>query len=418
MNILKFTNKLSNNNIAPKNQALKYFFVLWMIITSGGIAILYNQFILTIIVNMFVIIVICFKVKDKISLSPSIFICLFILFCSCIGHLFITIVDNHVYYGGLLILEILIMCICICQYITLKEMNRIYSNIIFLIACISLVGYLFQSQLISQAALFPKLVNGENVYLNLYFYIINVAVPHRNCGIFWEPGAFQIFLNLAVAFTLFDNEVKHKMIKLMIFGITIVSTISTNGLIAFGLIFISYVVSRKIKNKFKMISMLSISTLIMLSYNLEVLIKSFEYKFGISTGIVSTNVTSRVNPFILDLMIMKKYFLGIPGVDYYAEILTEFSFKYNLPYISSSSTHTMIGAAFGIPFMIVALWGLYKFSYGIINNNLSTFFLFMAIILVFSGESFLLYPLYYLLIIYGITYKEFKIKNNRMVSNG
>lgn len=401
MNTLKSTTN-SISNVQIEGLGLKYVLVVWIIISSGAIAILYNKFILTIIVNVLLIFILWLNKSRNIVSSFNQLTYIYIIFSSCIGHLFITILDGHIFYGGLLVLIILILCVFTCNYMSLTEFSKIYTNIIFVIACISLVGYLLQNKLILYSPQLPKLINGDNIYINLFLHIINIAIPHRNCGIFWEPGAFQVFLNIALVFSLFGSEDKYKLLKVIILTITIITTISTNGYIALGLIYFGYIISRGMKKKLKIILLMSISIFIMMSYSLDIVIKSLDYKFGLSTGMLSPNVTSRVNPFILDLMIMKEYLLGIPGVDYYADILREFSIKYNLPYVSSSCTHTVIGASLGVPFMVVALVGLYKFCSKIGNNKFSKLFVFLAITLIFSGESFLIYPLYYLIFLYGI----------------
>ena len=60
----------------------------------------------------------------------------------------------------------------------------------------------------------------------------------RVSGLWWEPGAFQLFVNLAFAFSLINNTISKK--KYMIFLITILATLSTTGVIVFGLLSIIF----------------------------------------------------------------------------------------------------------------------------------------------------------------------------------
>lgn len=68
----------------------------------------------------------------------------------------------------------------------------------------------------------------------------------RNCGMFWEPGAFAGYIN--VAFMLFINNLselfrKHRG-KVVILLLALLSTLSTTGYVCFGLIMLFYVSKR------------------------------------------------------------------------------------------------------------------------------------------------------------------------------
>lgn len=60
----------------------------------------------------------------------------------------------------------------------------------------------------------------------------------RASGLWWEPGAFQIFVNLAFAFSLINNTISKRTYT--IFLITILAAMSTTGVIVFGLLSIIY----------------------------------------------------------------------------------------------------------------------------------------------------------------------------------
>jgi len=56
----------------------------------------------------------------------------------------------------------------------------------------------------------------------------------RNSGIWWEPGAFQLFVNLAFIFTIINQTINYK--KYILFLVTIITISSTTGFIVFFLI--------------------------------------------------------------------------------------------------------------------------------------------------------------------------------------
>ena len=60
----------------------------------------------------------------------------------------------------------------------------------------------------------------------------------RVSSLWWEPGAFQLFVNLAFAFSLINNTISKQ--KYIIFLITILATLSTTGVIVFVLLSIIF----------------------------------------------------------------------------------------------------------------------------------------------------------------------------------
>lgn len=65
----------------------------------------------------------------------------------------------------------------------------------------------------------------------------------RNAGIFWEPGVYQIYLNLAIFFLLsFEKcSVKHKKLKFILLSITLVTTQSSMGYLIYMVLIIGLV---------------------------------------------------------------------------------------------------------------------------------------------------------------------------------
>lgn len=79
-------------------------------------------------------------------------------------------------------------------------------------------------------------------YSFFYTWGWNGVIFHRNSGIFWEPGAFQGFIILALLMLLYENDncvVKNRKLKLLIFSLTILTTQSSTGYILLVLIFVT-----------------------------------------------------------------------------------------------------------------------------------------------------------------------------------
>lgn len=71
-------------------------------------------------------------------------------------------------------------------------------------------------------------------YSPFYTWGWNGTIFQRNSGMFWEPGAFQGFILLAILMIIFNVDKKNdnnRKVELVIFGVTLLTTQSTTGYI-------------------------------------------------------------------------------------------------------------------------------------------------------------------------------------------
>lgn len=113
-----------------------------------------------------------------------------------------------------------------------------YVNIIFVIAAFSTLFWLLSRVgiVIGEQIVIPG--NGEGYRMNLfYIYRDSITEPglnKRNFGIFWEGGAYQAFLNLAILFlvrfkkTIYISDNLY-WIKIVVLVTTVLTTFSTTG---------------------------------------------------------------------------------------------------------------------------------------------------------------------------------------------
>ena len=116
-----------------------------------------------------------------------------------------------------------------------------YVNIIFFLAIISLICFAYNN-FVGILPFIPvdstNLDNGNIYRVSSILYTqlynpISGSFNLRNCGPFWEPGAFQGFLNLALFINiLYNKHDKYWMLQNIIFIVTIITTYSTGGYIA------------------------------------------------------------------------------------------------------------------------------------------------------------------------------------------
>lgn len=111
-----------------------------------------------------------------------------------------------------------------------------FVNCMIAIAVVSLIGNIVLMVLPGMLSFFPQVVNSrQRSSTFLIFGMISdfsMTGAYRNQGIFWEPGAYQVFLCIAYLFVLYSNrERKSKRWICGLFLISMISTVSTTGII-------------------------------------------------------------------------------------------------------------------------------------------------------------------------------------------
>ena len=118
-------------------------------------------------------------------------------------------------------------------------------EIFIALAALSLFGFALQ-------CFFPEIISGTIMYemngvshrsilINNFLYVGDYQVL-RNCGIAWEPGVFQILLNLGLAYSIFNYRGKKLFARVAIYGITIFTTKSTAGYVISLLLVITLII--------------------------------------------------------------------------------------------------------------------------------------------------------------------------------
>lgn len=118
-----------------------------------------------------------------------------------------------------------------------------------------------------------------------------IPTEFRNPGPFWEPGAFAIYLNLALIFNLIiEKKIWTK--KNIILSIALITTFSTSGYIAFFiLIFSFYTINQSIVKKI-MYGLFLLPILITLYFSLDFLNKKVEQNISLAGTTTSSRFGS------------------------------------------------------------------------------------------------------------------------------
>ncbi|MDK0618373.1 hypothetical protein QTH51_10110 [Clostridium perfringens] len=141
------------------------------------------------------------------------------------------------------------------HYIINKKIDffEIFNKIVYFFAVTSLIFYftIMFLNLPHQSYIYNGIEHRNYFYLfstNQYIDILGYRLI-RNNSIFWEPGMFQIYLNISLFYQLFFRG-KINIKYTLIFILALITTTSTMGIIILIIMIITKVLLSKFKNKY------------------------------------------------------------------------------------------------------------------------------------------------------------------------
>lgn len=392
-------------NISIKKIVI-YYLILLSVLLSGSVyfSLLYvKQTRMIFFVSTFLIFIIL-VVQNKIKIDKNKFFKLIVV------NILVSIsflINSH--YGLEKNNLFFILCMLISVYfmseIIEKDKFQIYFvNVMKYISILSLVIYFitlyFDKNIIP---FYREQLLGTFNFKFTFFYSWGWGLDDfRNAGLFWEPGMFQCYINLAILFLLFgENKLfKHRNSLFLIFTTTLITTQSTTGYITFAVIIIYSIITGKIKIKgyIKKVFIYLFSLLIIFYFlNNDIVVDKFSEDNG--------SYIARTKDFDESKnMIVEHPFLGI---GYSSE-------KQNIEQESRGITRNSNGLLifiiqFGIiGFLIYSLF-LYKGIKNIFGiNRIDTMFILIIICTFYFTEPLLMYPIW-LFLLFGSSLKKEEI---------
>lgn len=325
--------------------------------------------------------------------------------------IFIVSLILPVLYGSYNLKQMIIMVVIwfvgylVVLFVPYDEFKNIFSNIMTFLAIFSLITFAIKLVSVNLFSFLPVIEKNGVIYYNALFAIISSSnFTLRNFGVFWEPGAFAIFLNIALYFELFENKFNPK--KVLLFFVTILTTVSTLGIVCIFILFFAFITGNKnfISNKIKFVVSIAaiLCVLGIVVFGDEYILQVFG-KLGIIEGSTvndSTNV--RINAIIYP----GSAFLQNPilGVGYDSYLFIQERFCENMATCSFLNLLCLFGIAGGL----LPIIGCVRFF--LTNNQtfLTKCFILAFALLLFSTENFILCITFYILVFYGFMKKSSK----------
>lgn len=386
------------------NDILDYIIVTIIIVISGAVIYQnYNQEFLLLSYTFFITIFL-FRNKKITFNKKNLTIIFLIVILLLINYLFN--IDSGGFSKYISYILRFTMPFILIKIISFENFKNKYCNIVYWLSICSLILYFMLIINPSFVNSLPKIKDfSGRIFGNagLYVYMIPIQNSYRNNSIFWEAGAFQVIVNLALFFNLFISNIKSKK-KTIIYSITIISTTSTIGYILLVLNVGIYILKNK-KNKI-------IKYYIFIAFILIVITSSFGDVIFDKFHDNNISYNRRTADIIVDINIatdkIENTLVGVGIVPYLKEFPKELSNIYGLEGSSSSNGISSTLAQFGMIFTIVLIYYYLSNLRYIFKKNLYVFIIIVVVIMVFSTENFMFSPLFLLL----ASYKNSFVKNN------
>ncbi len=233
--------------------------------------------------------------------------------------LVITAIYHGEFSGGYIsIIALFVLGTSFFDVVDPAKFKKAFLDIMTVICIVSLVTFIF-STFCLKLPLFPSVYNTLGKEYRFFFFS-NVAVADtaRNYGLFTEPSRFQAYLNLSLLFLMFEQEKKISAKRILLFVVTLITTFSTTGYIAFFVIMIAFVLSPKARMKaiYKTLLIVFMSVVVSVLF-----LNNEEFAWAITkitAGEASKSASTRFNALFANVINFFDYFpfgTGIQGAD-------------------------------------------------------------------------------------------------------
>ena len=188
-----------------------------------------------------------------------------------------------------------------------RNFTKYYVNILYVLSIIGFFIYVpqlvlpgFRSFLISSISplLRNPLYSGDIWYApDIIVFVFNSGERvYRNCGAFWEPGAYAGFLAIAMVFHYLENKTINDK-KSIVLLVALLSTASTTGIIALGFFLVAFL-GNKVAPLYKLILIPSVIAAIVIAFTT---LDFLGDKITAQMDVANTHDNTRFKSAVLDL---------------------------------------------------------------------------------------------------------------------
>lgn len=386
----------------------EYILIIGLYYVTGG-AFSYTNYSMQITVFFLASLAICYIMgKQHYSLRRTAFVAWMMMSFFAI---FVPIMFNDSFPTYIAIIMQLGIGLFCASIISPEVFKKKYIDIIAVFAAISLVCFGVGIVYPQIALFFPETIGEASVdYYNAGVYVFMKAkgysgfiLTSRNSGICWEPGCYQMFLNVALLFLL-DSKLKKEGKKfyftLLILMVTIITTMSTTGFILMLCILVCY------RKKWCFDKYVWFLIIPIFCASLIVFRETTDF-YGFISGKISREFGENLG-FLDRISLSKiKYIISDNGIVYFLGMSFSKWLTYNTS-LWNSIIHSIL--CLGIPFTAIHLRGYWKGSHFLVNRGL---LLFIVMICCASTETLFWRVFFNTIAFYGWIGKRDEIEFNK-----
>ena len=287
-------------------------------------------------------------------------------------------------------------------YIFNFNINQIRDSIIRVVKFITIISLVcFASYLLIPQLNSLLVINKEGISYSCLGIYVHMVGYSRNCGMFWEPGAFQAFINVALLLEISKKEPKYS--TMLIFCIGVLTTFSKTGYVAVLIMLIIYILTKTD------LSTSGLGKLLILGLMVFVVLFAFKDRiFGSSQntvfGKINTffeyeefNNTRRTSASARYFALKKPFevFTQNPILGVGSQKLKELTYSYTLGNLTCTFVNWL--AMYGILYGGIILAGYYKISSYLFNKRIVVFLCFINFFVITMSEDFSINPFFYII---------------------
>ena len=302
-------------------------------------------------------------------------------------------------------------------FILRERFSYLYLRLMTVLTSVSLFFLLLNSIGINLPAIITISEATDGVSVNsLIVYTQSAAAKigesnfPRNCGMFWEPGAFAGYL--LIVFFLYINELPtlwktHRPSCIILF-LGLVSTFSTTGYILFAVLMLVFFIEKKINPLILSVVIAILAIGAWWAFNsIEFLGEKIRTEYEYAMEMDEDEIYfSRMGSLVFDMQYIKMHPVFGNGLIDETRYVNHISYAENLHGFGNGFSGEI--AYFGIPFMLFFLFMVYR------NPTLERkWLLLFCIVILLQGEYFMNYPLYFVFPVVGFWQLDKKIENDK-----
>lgn len=296
----------------------------------------------------------------------------------------------------------------VTQLFDLKTFAQIFNKVIVFLAAVSLFCFAAEAVNHNVFSFAPRIYNSVGYgFRNLFLYVqSDEGFALRNYGIYREPGVYQMFLIVALIFELYCFERPH-LKRMVVYITTLLTTLSSTGLIALGIWgLLAYVKRNTISKKVKvgMVFLGGLIFILVISLFPSICIELAQKVFG-KFSLENESFLARWGSIVLNLKMWLEHPVFGVGMTNAGPLYEQESVQVFGTLIRDNTNTLLVQfAVHGTIFGLLWLSGFIKGARALGKTQMERCLIFLIVGILSIGENVTFSPFGNVLMMYGLMY--------------